>query len=71
MRGLISFRQNLSHLGSLVLPDYQSFLYNGVFTDALGRHNAGILYATDYDTIQSVYLAYQNYSGFPFNGVWG
>ena len=66
-----SFRQNLSHLGSLVLPDYQSFLYNGVFTDALGRHNAGILYATDYDTIQSVYIAYQNYSGFPFNGVWG
>ena len=66
-----SFLKNLSHMGSLVLPDYQSFLYNGVFTDALGRHNAGILYATDYDTIQSVYLAYQNYSGFPFNGVWG
>ena len=66
-----SFRKNLSHLGSLILPDYQSFLYNGVFSDALGRHNAGILYATDYDTIQSVYLAYQNYSGFPFNGVWG
>ena len=65
------FRKNLSHLGSLVLPDYQSFLYNGVFTDALGRHNAGILYATDYDTIQSVYFAYQNYSGFPFNGIWG
>ena len=69
--GSYSFLKNLSHLGSLVLPDYQSFLYNGVFTDALGRHNAGILYATDYDTIQSIYLAYQNYSGFPFNGVWG
>jgi len=66
-----SFRKNISHLGSLILPDYQSFLYNGVFTDALGRHNAGVLYATDYDTIHSVYLAYQNYSGFPFNGVWG
>ena len=66
-----SFLKNLSHLGSLVLPDYQSFLYNGLFTDALGRHNAGILYATDYDTIQSIYLAYQNYSGFPFNSVWG
>ena len=66
-----NFLKNLSHLGSLILPDYQSFLYNGLFTDALGRHNAGILYATDYDTIQSAYLAYQNYSGFPFNGVWG
>ena len=71
MKVLIDFEKNLSHLGSLVLPDYQSFLYNGVFTDALGRHNAGILYATDYDTIQSVYFAYQNYSGFPFNGIWG
>ena len=66
-----SFQKNLSHLGSLVLPDYQSFLYNGAFTDALGRHNAGVLYATDYDSIQSIFLAYQNYSGFPFNGVWG
>tara|TARA_Y100001968_G_scaffold2349_1_gene1988 strand:+ start:494 stop:3439 length:2946 start_codon:yes stop_codon:yes gene_type:complete len=66
-----SFRKNMSHLGSVVLPDYQSFLYNGVFTDALGRHNAGILYATDYDTVHSVYIAYQNYSGFPLKGVWG
>ena len=29
-----SFLKNLSHLGSLVLPDNQSFLYNGLFTDA-------------------------------------
>ena len=65
------FYKNLIHLGSLVLPDNRSFLYNGIFTDALGRHNTGILYATDYDTIHSFYLAYQNFTGFPFNGIWG
>ena len=65
------FHKNFTHLGSLVLPDNRSFLYNGVWTDALGRHNTGILYATDYDTIHSVFLAYQNYTGFPFQGVWG
>ncbi len=65
------FQNNMTHLGSLILPDTRSFLYNGVFTDALGRHNTGILYATDYDTVHSVYIAYQNFSGFPFRGVWG
>ena len=65
------FHKNLTHLGSIVLPDNRSFLYNGIFTDALGRHNTGILYATDYDTIHSFYVAYQNFTGFPFKGIWG
>ena len=65
------FHENLTHLGSLILPDNRSFLYNGIFTDALGRHNTGILYATDYDTIHSFYVAYQNFTGFPFKGIWG
>ena len=65
------FHKNLTHLGSIVLPDNRSFLYNGIFTDALGRHNTGILYATDYDTIHSIYVAYQNFTGFPFKGIWG
>ena len=51
--------------------DIESFFYNGAFSDALGRHNFGTFYATDWDTIQSVYLAYQNSTGFPLGGFWG
>ncbi len=65
------FYKNMRHLGTILLPDVQSLLYNGAFTDGLGRHTVAGFYATDYDTIHSVAFQYQNSTGFPFGGFWG
>ena len=47
------------------------FLYNGSYTDVLGRHSISSTFYTDYDTLHGVILAYQNSTGFLFNGFWG
>ena len=68
------FYKNMKHLGSIVLPDVESFLYNGAFTDALGQHTLAMFYGAAWgaeSTLHSTYIGYQNSSGFPFRGFWG
>ncbi len=65
------FFKNLRHLGTFLLPDNQGLIYNGAFTDALGRHTFGAAMYTDYDTLNSVFFQYQNSTGFPIDGFWG
>ena len=65
------FYKSMRHLGTIILPDDQGLLYNGAFTDALGKHTFGIGYYTDYDTLNAFIAQYQNSTGFPYNGFWG
>ena len=66
-----NFYKNMAHLGTFILPDVESFFYESVFTDGLGRHIFGAAYATDYDSIHATMLQYINNTGFPFGGFWG
>lgn len=65
------FYKNISHLGTFILPDLESFFYNSAFTDGLGRHIFGVAYATDYDSINATMFQYINNTGFPFGGFFG
>ena len=65
------FYKKMRHIGTLFLPDVEGLLYNGAYTDALGRHTvAGALY-TDYGSNHNFYFQYQNSTGFPIGGFWG
>tara|TARA_B100000131_G_scaffold118361_1_gene115396 strand:- start:2237 stop:5182 length:2946 start_codon:yes stop_codon:yes gene_type:complete len=64
------FKQ-MRHLGTILIPDLEGLLYNGAFTDVLGRHTLGISYYMAYDIISGLYFQYQNSTGFPINGFWG
>ena len=66
-----NFIKEIRHLGTFFLPDERSLLYQGAFTDAIGRHTFGATIYTDYDTLNSIYFQYQNSTGFPINGFWG
>ena len=61
----------MRHLGTILLPDVEGLLYNGAFTDALGRHTIGGALYTDYGTNHNFYFQYQNSTGFPIGGFWG
>ena len=63
--------KRMKHLGTIILPDERSLLYNGSYTDVLGRHSINSTLYTDYGTLHGVILAYQNSTGFLFNGFWG
>ena len=65
------FYKHISHLGSLVLPDFQSLFLNSAFTDGMGRHVLGGLFITDYDSLFGTLIQYNNNTGFPFGGSWG
>ncbi len=65
------FYKHISHLGTVIIPDASSFLFNTGFTDGMGRHAMGLLYFTNYDTLNSIGLSYNNYTGSPFKGSWG
>ena len=65
------FHKHISHLGTVVLPDFESFFVNSAFTDGMGRHTLGGLYITDYDTVHAQLIQYGNNTGFPFKGSWG
>ena len=45
----------MRHLGTILVPDVEGLLYNGAFTDALGRHTIGGALYTDYGTNHSFY----------------
>ena len=66
-----SFYKRIKHLGTFFLPDQQGLIYNGAFTDALGRHTFGAAVYTDYDTTNGIYFQYQNSTGLPFDAFWG
>ena len=65
------FYKKMRHLGTIILPDNRGLLYNGAYTDALGKHTIGLGCYTDYDTLNGVFVQYQNATGFPFNSFWG
>ena len=63
--------KNIAHIGTIVLPDDNSFFLNTAFTDVIGRHMVEVLYATDYQ-LHSYVFSYQNFKGLPFiGGFWG
>jgi hypothetical protein len=66
-----SFLKNMKHLGTIILPDLNSLLYNSIYTDALGRHTFSSSMWTDYKKYSSIFFQYRNSTGFPFNGFWG
>ena len=69
--GKYRFHKKMRHVGSIFFPDVEGLLYNGAFTDALGRHTiAGALF-TDYSSITNLYVQYQNSTGFLTGGFWG
>ena len=66
------FYKNITHTGTIIFPDYESLLFQTVFSDALGRHDIGGLYFTVYSSqINSFAFQYRNSTGFPFGGFWG
>jgi len=65
------FYKKMRHLGTIFLPDVEGILYNGAYTDALGRHTIGAALYTDYGSNHNFYFQYQNSTGFPIGGFWG
>ena len=63
--------KRVKHLGTIILPDERSLLYNGSYTDVLGRHSISSTFYTDYDIFHGAIFAYQNSTGSLFNGFWG
>ena len=65
------FYKHLTHVGTLILPDAESLIYQSAFSDAVGRHLLSFSYLTDYDSTNSILFQYQNSIGVPFRGFWG
>tara|TARA_B100002051_G_C16737023_1_gene641845 strand:- start:96 stop:3029 length:2934 start_codon:yes stop_codon:yes gene_type:complete len=62
----------LRHISTFLLPDYdESLIYNGAFSDVMGRHLFAAAVITDYDTLNSIFFQYQNSTGFPIDVFWG
>lgn len=66
-----SFKNNLRHLGTVIIPDLGSILYNSVYSDVLGRHTFSTLLGSDYDNYTTVFFQYQNATGIPLKSFWG
>jgi Tol biopolymer transport system component len=66
-----SFKKNLRHLGTIIIPDFGSVLYNSVYSDVLGRHTFSTLLASDYDKHTSIFFQYQNATGILLRSFWG
>ena len=66
------FYKHISHLGSVVLPDFQSLFLETAFTDGMGRHVlGGLIIASVPDSLFGTLIQYNNNTGFPFGGSWG
>ena len=62
----------LRHISTFLLPDYdESLIYNGAFSDVMGRHLFAAAVITDYDTLNSIFFQYQNSTGVPIDAFWG
>ena len=66
-----SFKNNLRHLGTVIIPDVGSILYNSVYSDVLGRHTFSTLLGSDYNKYTTVFFQYQNATGIPLKSFWG
>ena len=66
-----SFKNNLKHLGTLIIPDVGSVLYNSVYSDVLGRHTFSTVLGSDYGKYTSIFFQYQNATGIPLKSFWG
>ena len=64
------FYDHFKHLATILFPDVEGLFYNGVFTDATGRHAIGLLAITDWENISSGF-EYTNATGKPVGGFWG
>ncbi len=64
------FYKHISHLGTIIIPDNEFFI-NTAVTDGMGRHSLGVLYFSDFDTLNATGITYSNHTGFPFTGSWG
>jgi WD40 repeat protein len=66
------FYKHISHVGSVVLPDFQSLFLETAFTDGMGRHVlGGLIIASVPDSLFGTLIQYNNNTGFPFGGSWG
>jgi hypothetical protein len=66
------FYKHISHIGSVVLPDFQSLFLETAFTDGMGRHVlGGLIIASVPDSLFGTLIQYNNNTGFPFGGSWG
>ena len=65
------FYRHFNHLGTFLLPDIGSFIYESAYSDVLGRHLVNFAYLTDYDSTNAILFQYQNSTGIPFRGFWG
>ena len=65
------FHKQLNHVGTLLLPDTESLIYESAYSDVLGRHLLNFAYLTDYDTTNAMLFQYRNSTGIPFKGFWG
>ena len=51
------FYKNITHTGTIIFPDYESLLFQTLFSDGLGRHDIGGLYFTILcSTIDSLWI---------------
>ena len=71
MKSKYKFYKHLTHVGTLLLPDTESLIYEGAYSDVLGRHLLNFVYLTDYDSTNAILFQYQNSTGLPFRGFWG
>ncbi len=66
------FYKHISHIGSVVLSDFQSLFLETAFTDGMGRHVlGGLIIASVPDSLFGTLIQYNNNTGFPFGGSWG